>query len=67
VIVAMLAPGMVAMLTLWLLVYDAFARAGVGKILLAMGARERIRLSTTDRVVPAGIGSRWWSPAPTAA
>lgn len=40
VIIAMLVPGMVAMLTLWLLVYGAFARAGVGGVLLAMGARE---------------------------
>lgn len=39
VIVAILVPGMLAMLTLWLLVYGAFARAGVGGVLLAMGAR----------------------------
>jgi Zn-dependent protease with chaperone function len=49
VIVAMLVPGMVAMLVLWLLVYGAFARAGVGGVLLAMGAREVNPADPKDR------------------
>lgn len=46
---AVLAPGMVAVLTLWLLVYGAFARAGVGGVLLAMGARPVDPADPTDR------------------
>lgn len=49
VVTAMLVPGMVAMLTLWLLVYGAFARAGVGGVLLAMGAREVNPADPKDR------------------
>lgn len=49
VVFAMLVPGMVAMLTLWLLVYGAFARAGVGGVLLAMGAREVNTRDPKDR------------------
>lgn len=48
-IVAMLVPGMVAMLVLWLLVHGAFARAGVGGVLLAMGAREVNPADPKDR------------------
>lgn len=51
VIVAMLVPGMVAMLMLWLLVYGAFARAGVGGVLLAMGAREVNLADPKDRLL----------------
>lgn len=49
VIIAMLVPGMAAMLTLWLLVYGAFARAGVGGVLLAMGARAANPADRKDR------------------